>query len=94
MTLRSWVTLISCLLIALGCGLYAYKVFAQQNDRIELTKDEAVQLLSLQYQLESTMQARDRYVTQLYTKYFLSQTEYQLDVSTGGFVIKTKPKGK
>ena len=91
MTRRGWVVLICCILIFIGCMVYAWKVYSQAKP-IELTKDEAVQLLSLQYQLESTIQARDRYVTQLYTKYSLSQVEYQLDVSNGRFVIK--PKGK
>ncbi len=68
-------------------------VYSQANP-IDLTKEEAVQLLKFQFQFESALQQRENYMVQLFTRYNLTQDQWKVDVLNGRFVPASVEQAK
>ncbi len=87
----SVLALVACLAVV---SFLAYDKLYSAPAPVELTKDEAVNLVILQVAAEHSIATVNGRVTQLYGKYGLSQTEYRLDVAGGRFVPLVKPEAE
>lgn len=85
------VVVVACLA---ALSFIAYDKLYSAPAPVELTKDEAVNLVILQVAAERSIAAVNERVTQLYSKYGLTQTDYRLDVAGGRFVPLVKPEAE
>lgn len=93
--MRSLVVFVLCVCVTLGCFYYAYRLYAGQQvpKTIDLSKDDALQLMQAQYHLEQAYELRERLVSNMYHKYNIAQSAYKLDIATGRFILnEDKPK--
>ena len=82
--------LIMILALVLGSGVAWLIVRADNSPGLELTKDEALKAMNLQYTVVMATTDRDEYVRALYAKYGLTPQTHNLNVASGSFVTVEK----